>query len=625
MSLPKIQIIELDKAHREVYRPPPELTVSQWADAYRRLSAEASAEPGRWNTDRAAYQRGIMDALNARDVEQIVVMSSAQVGKTEILLNIVGYYVHQDPSPMLLLQPTLDMAEAFSKDRLAPMVRDTPALRGKIKDPRARDTGNTLLHKQFPGGHITMAGANSPASLASRPIRVVLCDEVDRYPASAAAEGDPVNLARKRTATFHNRKIILTSTPTVKHFSRIELAYDQSDKRKYFVPCPHCGHEQCLQWDQVKWPDTDPEHAAIHCVKCGEPWTEAQRQAAISKGKWIASAPFKGIAGFHLSELYSPWSTPAVIAKAFLEAKAGGPELLKTWVNTSLGDTWEEESEGVAPHILESRREKWDVAPAAVQVVTVGVDVQQDRLELEIVGWGYGEESWSLDYQVLIGDPVQDDVWQDLAEVLSDRIPTVDGRELTPVAAVIDSGYLPKRVYAFCRGRHQCYPGKGISGAGRPIVETGRKRMMRIARGKRSGDIKPEALGVDEAKSVLYRRLSISAPGPGYCHFPHARDTEYFLQLTAERRVLRYKKGVPYPEWISARPRNEALDCRVYAYAALLLSGVTIHASIPKKKMPAPSPAAAPPEKQQAPAPAATKAQTPRPQPRKSFVQGWRR
>ena len=249
----------------KAWNPPPRLTVSEWADRYRKLSPESSAEAGQWKTDRAPYQKGIMDACNDRDIETIVVMSSAQIGKTEILNNIVGYYITQDPSPILMLQPTLEMAQTWSKDRLAPMLRDTPALKSKVKDPRSRDSGNTMLHKTFAGGHITMSGANSPASLASRPIRIVLGDEVDRYPVSAGSEGDPVSLARKRTSTFWNRKIILTSTPTIKGISRIEMAYEDSDKRRYHVPCPHCDERQHLKWSQVSWKEDDPESAIYAC------------------------------------------------------------------------------------------------------------------------------------------------------------------------------------------------------------------------------------------------------------------------------------------------------------------------------------------------------------------------
>lgn len=557
------------------FQPPPDLTVSQWADEFRRLSAEASAEPGRWDTNRAPYQRGILDALNDPDVHTIVIMSSAQIGKTEILLNIIGYFVDQDPSPMLCLQPTLDMAEAFSKDRLAPMVRDTPALRGKIADARSRDSGNTLLHKKFPGGHITMAGANSPASLASRPIRVVLCDEVDRYPVSAAAEGDPVNLARKRTTTFWNRKVLLTSTPTVKGMSRIETAYLGSDQRRYHVSCPHCGERAPLSWDRVQWKEDAPRDAAVVCQSCGAAWSEADRLKALACGEWIASHPFDGIAGFHLSEIYSPWSSPGQMAVAFLEAKHGGTEMLQTWVNTSLGETWEEQGEQVSEHALMARVEKFpDALPAGVHGLTLGADVQGDRIEYEIVGWNAEEESWSIEDGILAGDPVQDYVWNDLATVIRARYAHESGAQMSILQACVDAGYQTKRVQEFCRkmGAH-VVPVIGRPGAGRPVIVTGRQRLLKL-RQRRSNDAKSEVVGVDDAKAIIYRRLMIEKPGPGYCHFPDDRDQEYFSQLTAEKLILKFRKGQPYREWVKTRERNEALDCRVYAYAALLLAGV---------------------------------------------------
>jgi phage terminase large subunit GpA-like protein len=278
--------IEVMKATiSERMKAPPSLTVSQWADRYRKLSPEASAEPGQWNTARNEPMRGVMDAVSDHSVHTVVVVSSAQVGKTETLSNIIGFHVAQDPAPMLLLQPTLEMGEAYSKDRLAPMVRDTPALKGTIKDPRSRDSGNTLLHKVFPGGHITIAGANSPASLASRPIRIVLADEVDRYPPSAGTEGDPVSLARKRSTTFWNRKTILTSTPTVKGISRIEAEWEISDKRRFHVTCTDCDHAQHLKWAQVKWPEGRPQEAAYVCEECGSIWEDAKRWTMLRKGK----------------------------------------------------------------------------------------------------------------------------------------------------------------------------------------------------------------------------------------------------------------------------------------------------------------------------------------------------
>lgn len=284
----------------KIIAPPPDLTVSQWADLYRRLSAESSAEPGQWRTDRAPYQREIMDAIHDPAVETVVVMSSAQIGKTEFLLNITGYHIDYDPAPILMVMPTKELAEAYSKDRLAPMIRDTPALQAKVKDVRSRDSGNTLLHKKFPGGHITLVGANSPSGLASRPIRILLADEVDRFPISAGTEGDPLTLAEKRTKTFWNKKKVFVSTPTVKGVSRIETAFLNSSREEWCLPCPNCGEYQPLTWAQIHFEDV-----THRCLCCGTRHNEFKWKAG--EGKWVAKEPAARVRGFHLSGLISPW------------------------------------------------------------------------------------------------------------------------------------------------------------------------------------------------------------------------------------------------------------------------------------------------------------------------------
>jgi phage terminase large subunit GpA-like protein len=511
--------------------------------------------------------RGVMDAVSDPDVTTVVVMSSAQVGKTESLLNIIGYHVAQDPAPLLFLAPTLEMAEATSKDRIAPMVRDTPALHGKIKDPRTRDSGNTLLHKVFPGGHITLAGANSPASLASRPIRVVMCDEVDRYPPSAGTEGDPVNLARKRSTTFWNRKAILTSTPTVKGFSRIEAEYEISDRRRYHVCCDDCGHEQPLEWSNVRWPEDRPQDAAYVCRDCGSIWDDAARWRALRKGRWIATAPFNGVAGFHLNEIYSPWVRLGDMAQAFLTAKRS-PETLKTWVNTSLGEPWEEDAERVDGHALMSRLEDWgDTAPDRVLIITCGVDVQDDRLEVERVGWGVEEESWSLDHRIIYGDPSAPDVWAQLDDYLLTTTTRADGSHLPVHATAIDTGgHHTQAAYKFVkdRFRRRVYAIKGMGGAGRPVWP---KRASKNNKGK----VNLFLVGVDAAKDAIYARLKLEQPGPGFCHFPKGRDAAWFTQLTAEIVQTKYVKGFPQRVYVlPGGKRNEALDLRVYAYAAMV-------------------------------------------------------
>ena len=558
---------------KETLKPPPRFTVSEWADANRKLSPESSAEPGQWNTARAEYQRGMMNAINDPNITSIVFMTSAQIGKTEIVNCIVGYFIDFDPCPLLVLQPTLEMGQAWSKDRLSPMIRDTPCLKNKVSDQKAKKTGNTLLHKTFTGGHITIAGANSPAGLASRPIRIVLCDEVDRYPARAGTEGDPVNLAKKRTATFWNRKIILTSTPTIKDASRIETAFLQSDQRFYYVPCPDCDEFQILNWKHVQWIDGDAKTAKYCCVHCGTLWSDAKRYAAISLGHWEASESFNGTAGFHLSELYSPWRKLSDIVQDFLHAK-DNPELLKTFVNTSLGETWEDQGEQNDPELLMSRAEDYDEIPNQVTCLSAGVDIQQDRIEMEVVGWGDNMESWTIDYLILDGDTIQNEVWDDLLSAIHYEYDHASGYKMPISSVVIDSGFLSKRVFEFIRNSKLSYvrAGKGISGK-RSLVEDSSRRAKRL-RKMRQKDGKPELIGVDEAKLVLQRQLEITQPGPGYCHFKKDRDAEWYAQLTAEKCVTRYQKGFAIREWIKTRPRNEALDCRVYAIAAFLLMSV---------------------------------------------------
>lgn len=506
-----------------------------------------------------------MDAVSDPAVHTVVGMTAAQVGKTELLNNLVGFHVDRDPSPILVLQPTLDMAKAWSKDRLAPMLRDTPCLRGKVKDARSRDSDNTVLHKVFPGGHITVAGANSAASLASRPIRIVIGDEIDRYPVSAGTEGDPVNLAKKRSTTFWNRKLVLMSTPTIKGASRIEAAYEASDKRRFYVPCPECGAEQTLRWRQVRWPPGEPEAAVYACEACQAQWDEGMRIRAVMAGSWRATEAFRGTAGFHLSALYSPWVRLGELAKEFLEAKPY-PEQLKVVVNTVFGESWEDRGDHVDDSGLLTRREAYGPGvPLGVAVVTAGVDVQDDRVEVELVGWGRGEECWSLDYKVVRGDPSTAEVWNRLDDVLRAPLTREDGARLGVAAACVDTGgHHTHAAYRFCKDREgrRIWAIKGIAGPGRPI-------WPRRPSKKNVGRVNLYLVGVDAAKEYVFGRLKIAAPGPGYCHFPAHYDEEYFRQLTGEKIVTRYAKGFPVRQWVKIRARNDALDARAYNVAAL--------------------------------------------------------
>lgn len=572
----------------KVAAPPPKLTVSQWADEHRVLSSEASSIPGRWRTSHAAYQRGIMDALSDLEIGVIVVMKSAQVGASEIELNMLGYHIAHDPAPILMLQPTLEMAEAFSKDRIAPMIRDCAQLSELVADPKSRDSANTLLHKQFPAGHLTLAGSNSPASLASRPIRIVLADEVDRYPISAGDEGDPLSLAIRRTATFWDRKIVMVSTPTVKNASRIEQAFKESDQRRYFVPCPHCAEMQTLVWGQVKWPEGKPEQAQYCCPHCASLWTEVERAAAVRLGEWRATAPFNGCAGFHISELYSPWSTLAKIAQDFAQAKEY-PERLRTWVNGSLGESWEVAATAtVEPHALSVRAEGYSLGtvPSGVGAVVAAVDVQGDRLEFYVWGFGEGEEAWVLNRVILWGDPAHQIVWDKLLELLDRPLTSVaNSSPISPRVIAIDSGGLhTQTVYAFVKnnavrrtpfGMQTLIAIKGQSSFDASILGSPSTVEVNWRGQKLAGGVKLWPIGVSSTKSLLYGRLKITTPGPGYIHFSAELPEDFYDQLTAERLVTKYVRGFGRLEWeLTAGRRNEALDCFVYSYAAAVHMGM---------------------------------------------------
>jgi phage terminase large subunit GpA-like protein len=560
-------------ALQKLWTPPPRQTVSEWADLSRMLSSESSAEPGRWRTDKAPYQRAIMDAQSDPNIAEVVVMKSSQVGWTEILNNTIGFYIAREPAPILLVQPTLEMAEAWSKDRFAPMIRDTPELSELVADPKSRGSGNTLLHKAFRGGHLTVVGANAPTALASRPIRFVMFDEVDRFPASAGTEGDPISLARRRAATFANRKVLMGSTPTIKGSSRIEAAFDESDQRYYMVPCPHCRETQRLIWSQVHWPDTQPERAVYVCQHCGVELTDADKPEMLRAGEWEATRPFAGIAGFHISELYSPWSTWGEMAVAFLRAKKF-PETLQTWINTALGETWEQKGDTLEPTGLMARREPYSAQqlPAGVLLVTAGVDTQDNRLEAFLYGWGDQEEAWHLETKVFRGDPGGAEVWAELDAWLKIARRTDDGRTLLVEAACVDSGgSFTQHVYRYCnaRKRFRIWAIKGAAGSGRLAWPKYATRVRTTA-----GEL--FIIGVDTIKSVLYGRLQrVTEPGPGYVHFSAECDDGFFAQLTSETRLYKTIQGRRVSFWKpkSANARQEALDGTVYAYAAMIGRG----------------------------------------------------
>ncbi len=584
-----------------------------------------------------------MDAVADPLNEEVVVMKSAQVGWTEIIGNIVGYFVDQDPASILVVQPTLDMAEAWSKDRLAPMVRDTPCLTSKIADAKARDSGNTVLHKKFAGGQLTIAGANSPASLASRPIRVVLADEVGRYPASAGTEGDPLTLAYKRTNNFWNRRKLAGSTPGIAGVCRIEAKFLESDQRRYFVPCPHCGEAQVLRWTQVRWDKTSagthrPETAHYVCEHNGCIWDDGDRGEAVRLapkrgGGWRATAPFKGIAGFHIWEAYSPWVKLADTVKAFLEARKT-PETYKVWTNTALGETWVEKGETPDWQRLYERRSqelRLGEVPDWVARITTGADVQRQppRIEASVWGWGEGLRSVLIDHRVFHGDPAAEAVWKEMDAFLTEEWETATGRRMRMSKLAIDTGdgMSTTDVYRWARKHPRevmAIKGVGSFNASVPVMGptwaditvAGRK----ILRGVQLWTI---AVALFKSETYAWLRLDQPLDGqdfpPGYIHLPQGVDAEWIQQLVAEQLVTVKNKrtGFTKQEWQKLRDRNEAIDCRVYARAAAYAMGLDRWPSQRWARhlgKPAPRPApAAPEDAVQAPAPAAPQAPRKRP------------
>ena len=554
--------------------PPPVLTVSQWADRYRRLSAESAAEPGQWNTDRAPYQREIMDSVNDPLVEEIVIMSSAQVGKTELLLNIIGYYIDYDPAPILVVQPTLKpMAEDFSKDRLAPMIRDTPALARKVRDVKAKSSGNTILHKAFPGGHVTIAGANSPSSLASRPVRIVLLDETDRYPPSAGTEGNPIKLAEKRTTAFWNRKKIKVSTPTIKGVSQIEKEYQSGTMEEWCVPCPCCGKYQPYEWGRIHFSDVTME-----CKYCGEHISEFDWKQG--EGKWIAAHPERHRKrSFHLNELASPWTHWPEIIREWKEAhkelkENGDPNKMKIFINTVLGETWEEIGKSADDDSLLSRREIYKAElPEGVLALTAAVDVQDDRFEIEVVGWGRGYESWGIRYEKLYGDLDKEEIWDRLGIWLDREFYFATGTSLLIAYTCIDTGgHKTTQCYKFLTRMAQL--GKrirGVKGFGREGI--GIPLLHKLST-HNEYHVKVYILGVDSGKEIVVSRLSMTEKGPGYCHFPVNTDRGYdelvIKGFNSEQRVIEIKNGRAVVKWKKKSGiRNEPLDLRVYNTAAV--------------------------------------------------------
>jgi phage terminase large subunit GpA-like protein len=571
-------LFKLERAAYRAFKPPEKLTLSEWADRYAFLSAESSAEGGRWHT--LPYQKGIMDAITDPKVEQVTVMKSARVGYSKILNHAIAFHIHQDPCPIMLVQPTIEDAQGYSKEEIAPMLRDTPCLKGLVSESKAKDGANTILQKQFPGGTLSLVGANSPRGFRRVSRRVVLFDEIDGYPASAGAEGDQIKLGIRRTEYYWNRSIVAGSTPTVKDFSRVERMFLQTDQRRYFVPCPDCGHMQYLKWPNIRWTDGDPSTAGYCCESCGVIIPHSKKRWMVERGEWRATAPGNGKhVGFHIwaAYSYSPNATWPNLVEEFLDAK-NDAEQLKTFVNTVLGETWEDEyaSKVGADSLLERAAEETYqqyVPPAEVLALTIGCDVQDDRLSLSVWGWGREEEGWLIDRVKIYGSPSRPEVWKQLDEILQKPYVNEADEEMKVLCCAIDSGgHHTQEVYQYSRERAAMgvIAIKGMSQKGKPPL--GKATKVDV-------DYKGKALkkgaqlfpvGVDTVKSLLFGRLKHNEPGSGYLHFFPTIGTDYFEELTAEKQILRFRNGYPERVWVKkSQAPNEALDEMNYAYAAL--------------------------------------------------------
>jgi len=547
------------------------MCLSDWADEFAFLSAESSAHEGPWRT--LPYQKPIMDAMTDPENEIIVVKKSARIGYTKMINNLIGYHIHQDPCSIMVVQPTLDDAEGYSKEEIAPMIRDTKVLTPLVSEMKSKDSNNTILSKSFPGGIIAMVGANSPRGFRRVSRRVVLFDEIDGYPESAGEEGDQISLGMRRSEYYWNRKIILGSTPTIKNHSRIESWYDRTDMRMYFVPCPECGHMQTLKWANFKWPEGRPQDVRYVCESCEFQIENSQKYDMISKGEFRPTKESEkpGLVGFFIWAAYSssPNATWANIAREFLDSKSDKLKL-KTFVNTVLGETFEERGERIDHSGLMNRCENWETGamPDGAHVITCGIDVQRNRIEVEFVGWGRKEESWSLSYDIIPGDPTGDEIWGLLDAVVMRTFKHKSGVLLNAFRIFIDSGNGEHmdRIYAWARSRVSMgvFACKGSSDPKAPICSEKSYQ-------KKAG-IDLYLVGTNACKDLIYGRLTSEPGTPGSMHFPVGRPQEWFEQLTSEEG--QYKKGLKV--YVKIRNRNEALDCRVYALAALRSIGVGI-------------------------------------------------
>lgn len=576
------------------YRPPENITTSQWAEKYRVLSRESAAEAGPWRNSRTPYMVEIMDAFDDPRVHDIAVVAMSQTGKSELELNTIGKIIHQDPAPILYVHPNIEEAKKFSTVRVAPMIRDCKVLRDRVADIKSRDTKNTILQKSFPGGMLTMVGSQTPSALASMPVKNLLGDEIDRWALSAGAEGDPWELAEKRTTTFYNAKRMAVSTPTNKGASRIADLFDKGTQEKWYSRCPHCG-----AWHEVLFGDIKFDFEAIKngrkvnyklnsvhwcCPSCGCLSTEKEMRDAPAK--WVAENPEaikRGRRSFWVNAFFSPWRSWDEICIKFLEVRKD-PQQLKVFYNTILGQLWEDRGDLDDEDTYLARREDYGTRedntpvelPDGVLVLTCGVDTQDDRLEYEVVGHGHYGETWGIKKGIIMGDPNDDAPWLRLDDVVSHVYKFANGRGLTISLTFVDSGgHKTQSVYRHCRERlsRRVFAIKGQGGDGVPYTKPPSKVKI-VVNGKAIGETWLYVLGVDAGKADIMSALKVQEPGPKYCHFPKGEtwgyDLTFFNGLLSEKLVMKTERGRTRWAWekLPGHERNEALDCRNYALAA---------------------------------------------------------
>lgn len=579
-------------AFAERLRPKPRLTVSEWADRNRRLSLKSSSEPGPWRTARVPFAREIMDALSASDpAEEVIFVASTQVTKTEIGLNFLGYAIDYSPGPALVVLPTIEIGQLWSKQRLAPAIEASPALREKVGPERSRDGGNTVMMKEFPDGVLRIGGANSPPSLSSMPVKYLVCDEVDRYPRDVGAsqegggEGDPVDLAEARTTSFARRKIYKASSPTIQSLSRIWKDWLRSSQGEYHVPCPHCGELQVLARENLQYDPARPEEtAAFACVHCGALVTESAKSWMLDPAngaRWIHRFPERAkVRGFHLSAWYTPLGLGkswGAWARRWEEVKLD-PTRRKTFINTVDGLTFEDPTEKLDWEVIRARAGGYQLReiPAGCLMLTAGVDVQKRYLAVQVVGWGREMAAWIIDWVEIPGDPTQSAVWEALDAYLEQPLTNRWGQSMRIEACGVDAGNWQDDVLRFTRPRRQrrVFALKGIEGAGKTVLTTSTRpdKNRRGRTSKTSADL--WMVATFTAKEWIFHRLQDDAQRPPHeqlTHFPEGLPEEYYTQLTAEIWDPHKRK------WVKQQARNEALDTFDYAFAAAHYPGLRLH------------------------------------------------